>query len=188
MTPDARPVRFWAGLLLAGALLTGAGTGAAELPLGGRAEALFTPGDAIGARVIATLADARQQILVQAYSFTHRAIADALVAARQRGLDVRVIADPEQHARIATSLVADLAERGVPVYLDGQHGAAHDKVMVIDAGSPAATVITGSYNFSHAAEYRNAENLLILRAVPGLAELYADNWHRHQRHAQPLRK
>lgn len=158
-----------------------------ELPLRGTAQLAFTPGDDAGALVVAAIERAEVQILLQAYSFTHRAIADALVAAKKRGLDVRVIADQEQEASIATSLVRYLAEHGVPVWLDGQHAAAHNKVMVIDAGRPDAAVVTGSFNFTHAGQYRNAENLLILRGDAPLAAAYAANWQRHRAHSIPLR-
>jgi phosphatidylserine/phosphatidylglycerophosphate/cardiolipin synthase-like enzyme len=47
-------------------------------------------------------------------------------------------------------------------------------------------VITGSFNFTHAAQFRNAENLLILRGHGTLAEAYAANWRRHKIHALPL--
>jgi phosphatidylserine/phosphatidylglycerophosphate/cardiolipin synthase-like enzyme len=160
---------------------------ASTLPLQGTVTVAFTPGDDAAALIIEAIDQATQQILVQAYSFTHRGIADALVAAHGRDIDVRVLADPEQMRRIETSLIGHLRDRGVPVYLDGRHGAAHDKVMIIDTGLATATLITGSFNFSHAAQYRNAENLLILRGVRQLTELYADNWRRHRAHSLPLR-
>lgn len=153
----------------------------------GHIEVAFTPGDDAATLIVASIRGAREQILVQAYSFTHKGIAEALVAARQRGLDVRVIADHDQTYNIATSVVVDLARRGVPVWLDSEHAAAHDKVMVIDPGQAEATVITGSYNFTHAAQYRNAENLIVLRNHADLARAYAENWHRHRQHARPLR-
>lgn len=138
--------------------------------------------------IVEAIAQARRQILVQAYTFTHRAIAEALVSAHKRGVDVRVIADLEQASRVETSRVDWLAEQGIATYLDGQHSAAHNKTMVIDAGLAEAVVITGSFNFTHAAQYRNAENLLLLRDNPALAELYAADWHRHRPHARPVRK
>lgn len=153
----------------------------------GRIEVTFTPGDDAAGRIISSIQQARQQVLVQAYSFTHKGIGDALVAAKERGLDVRVVADHDQTYDIATSIVADLARRGVPVWLDSEHAAAHNKVMIIDPGHASATVITGSYNFTHAAQYRNAENLIILRDNADLACAYAENWHRHRQHARPLR-
>jgi phosphatidylserine/phosphatidylglycerophosphate/cardiolipin synthase-like enzyme len=177
-----------AALLAAMALaLPATATEPLRLTLGGTAQVAFTPGDDAGALVVAAIGQARRQILVQAYSFTHRAIAEALVAARRRGVDVRVIADRGQAARLETSLVEWLARQGVPVYLDADHAAAHDKVMVLDAGSPDAALITGSFNFTHAAQHRNAENLLLLRGNPNLAEAYAANWRRHKTHALPLR-
>lgn len=159
-----------------------------ELALHGRAQVAFTPGDDADGLVIDAIRQAKAQILVQAYSFTHRAIAEALIAARQRGVDVQVIADHDQDAHVATTRIGDLADSGVPVYLDGQHAAAHNKVMVIDAGRPEAALVTGSYNFTHAAQHRNAENLLILRGDPLLAEAYAANWRRHRAHSLPVRK
>ena len=52
--------------------------------------------------------------------------------------------------------------------------------MVIDK----ATVITGSFNFTMAAEEKNAENLLIIRSKE-LASYYIDNWLKHREHSQP---
>ena len=46
--------------------------------------------------IIAAINAARRQVLVQAYSFTHRRIAEALVRAKHRGVEVVVLADYEQ--------------------------------------------------------------------------------------------
>jgi len=155
------------------------------LPAVGTVQVAFTPGDDAAALVIAAIRDARRQIRIQAFSFTHRAIADALIAAHQRGVDVALIADSEQADRISTIVVRHMAAAGVPVYLDAGHASAHNKIMIIDANS-APVVITGSYNFTHAAQYRNAENLLILRGNPALAQAYAVNWRYHREHATAL--
>ncbi|NTV94353.1 MAG: phospholipase D family protein [Thiobacillus sp.] len=179
--------RVMAAILAFAIPLTALASPPLELTLQGTAQVAFTPGDDAGALVAEAVGQAKAQILVQAYSFTHKAIAEALVAAKKRGVDVRVIADQEQDRHVATTQVGWLAGQGVPVWLDGQHGAAHDKVMVIDAGRPDAAVITGSFNFTHAAQYRNAENLLILRGNPLLAEAYAANWRRHRAHSLPVR-
>ncbi len=158
-----------------------------ELALRGSAQVAFTPGDEAGELVVEALRKARKQVLVQTYSFTHKDIAQGLVEAKRRGLDVQVIADRQQMETIATSLVVWLAEQGVPVWIDAEHAAAHNKVMIIDNGTPAAVVITGSFNFTQAAQHRNAENLLLLRDNPTLAEAYAANWRRHKIHSLPLR-
>jgi phosphatidylserine/phosphatidylglycerophosphate/cardiolipin synthase-like enzyme len=153
----------------------------------GSIQVAFTPGADAGELIVDAIRDAKAQILVQAYSFTHRAIAGALVAARQRGVDVQVVADREQRDSIETSRIDYLAEQGVPVYLDGEHSAAHSKVMIIDNGQSDPVVVTGSFNFTTAAQYRNAENLLVLRGNTALADAYAANWRRHRAHSIPLR-
>jgi phosphatidylserine/phosphatidylglycerophosphate/cardiolipin synthase-like enzyme len=150
----------------------------------GSIQVAFTPGDDASGLVVETIKQAKRQILVQAYSFTHREIAEALVAAKRRGLEVVIIADRYQAETLKTSLVAWLAEQGMPVWIDADHAAAHDKVMVLDAGTPQAALITGSFNFTHAAQYRNAENLMVLSGNQALADAYAANWRRHRIHSQ----
>ena len=136
--------------------------------------ACFSP-DEDCAKLIVTVIDAAQsQIRVQAYSFTRQDIAAALIRAHQRGVDVGVIID-RQHAFERNGMMPRLAEAGITVLIDSVKGLAHSKVMIIDA----TVVITGSYNFTAAAERRNAENLVIL-TDPGLAARYLMNWQKRQ--------
>jgi len=153
----------------------------------GTVQAIFTPGDDAGKLIVDAINGARRQVLVQAFSFTHRKIAEALIAAKRRGVEVSVVADREQTRNIPTSVVADIAAGGVPVFIDAEHTSAHNKVMVIDAGTPEATLITGSFNFTQAAQYKNAENVLVLRGNAALTDLYLKNWQRHREHSQPYR-
>lgn len=139
-------------------------------------EALFTPGDPIDAKVAGLVDGARTEVLVQAFSFTNRRIARALAAAHARGVRVEVVADRAQTLELAGSAVPALARNGIPVWLDGNFAAAHNKVMIVDAGAPHATLVTGSYNFTAAAQMRNAENVLIVRRDPALAALYRENF------------
>lgn len=128
---------------------------------------------------------AKMQVLVQAYAFTSGPIAGELIDAKKRGVDVRVTADQEQTERIRTSRVGDLARAGIPVWIETRYQAAHNKTMVIDAGGPVPVVITGSYNWTVAAQRRNAENVLILSGAADLAQAYKVNWERHRAEAQP---
>ena len=131
--------------------------------------------------IVDTIASARTSVRVQAYSFTSRPIAQALIDAHQRGVRVAVIVDASQR-RERQSLAAALAEASVPVFIDAAHRIAHNKVMVIDED----TVITGSFNFTRAAEESNAENLLVIQDR-SLAQRYSANWHLHHGHAAPYR-
>lgn len=147
-------------------------------------EVAFTPGQDAARLIIGVIDKARRQILVQAFSFTHDGIARALVAAHDRGVEVKIIADREQTRVMRRGQVPFMAAAGVPVWLDGEHLSAHNKVMIIDAGTAQAAVVTGSYNFTKAAQYRNAENVLVLRDNPALMAAYCANWQRHLPHAQ----
>ena len=157
------------------------------LPASGTVQVAFTPGDDAGKLIADAINSAQHQVLVQAFSFTHRKIAEALIAARRRGVDVKVIADKDQTHRIPTSVIARIAAEGVPVFTDSDHASAHNKVMVIDADSPNAILITGSFNFTQAAQHKNAENVLVMRENPALIEFYLKNWHHHYEHSQPYR-
>lgn len=138
----------------------------------------FSPNGGATEAVAKEIDGARESILVQAYSFTSTPIAKALLDAHKRGVKVQVILDKSQRKEKYTSATF-LANSGIPTYIDDAHAIAHNKVMVIDD----ATVITGSFNFTKAAEERNAENLLILRSGE-LAGLYADNWRKHRQHSE----
>jgi phosphatidylserine/phosphatidylglycerophosphate/cardiolipin synthase-like enzyme len=154
----------------------------------GTIQVAFTPGEDVIGLLVDAIGKARRQVLVQAYSFTQKDIAQALVDAKRRGVDVQMLADRRQMETLASSRVQWLMEQGVPVWIDAEHAAAHNKVILIDTGTPNAAIITGSFNFSHAAQHRNAENVLILRNNPTLSEAYAANWRRHKIHSLPLRK
>jgi phosphatidylserine/phosphatidylglycerophosphate/cardiolipin synthase-like enzyme len=139
----------------------------------------FTPGEQPTTAVVEALNAATQTVHVQAYSFTSAPIAKALVEARQRGVDVTAILDKSQ--KTANYSSADfLAHEGVPTFIDAKHAIAHNKIMIIDG----ETVITGSFNFTKAAQESNAENLLVLRDR-SLADKYERNWQTHFAHSQP---
>ncbi|MDD5279668.1 phospholipase D family protein [Acidithiobacillus sp.] len=148
------------------------------VPALGSIEVAFSPPGGATAAIVRAVDGAHQRVWVQAYSFTSAPIAKAVLQAARRGLDVQVVLDKSQ--RTQKYSVADFfANQGVPVFIDDQHAIAHNKVMVIDAD----TLITGSFNFSKAAEQANAENLLIFRGNPALQKLYAENFRFHLSHS-----
>ena len=151
----------------------------------GSIETAFTPGDRIDNLIIAAIAAAKREVLVNAYSFTQRRISGALVAARKRGVSVQVIADSQQAATLPQNVLPELVKGGVDVWLDSNYQAAHNKVVIVDADTANATTITGSYNFTVAAQWHNAENVVILRDNREVARAYRDNWLRLKAHATP---
>lgn len=152
----------------------------------GTIEFAFTPGDDAAGLLVRAIDGARSQVLVQAFSFTHRQIAAALIRAQQRGVDVQVLADPEQAELIDKNAVGQLTAGNVPVFADGVHLAAHNKVVVIDARAEQPVLVTGSFNFTFAAQHRNAENMLVIRGNRELAHAYAENWEHHRAYSTPF--
>ena len=177
MRTDARGRACW--LFILAFLAAGLGPSAvarSEPPESGW-HVYFSPNHGATAAVVEALHAARRSVLVQAYSFTSAPIARALALAHARGVDVQVILDRRETGAKYSS--ADfLAHAGIATLIDGAHAIAHNKVMVIDG----ETVITGSFNFTTAAERQNAENLLVIRDR-ALADCYVDNWRAHAEHS-----
>lgn len=139
----------------------------------------FSPKGGCTEAIVKNLDQAERYVLVQAYSFTSKPIAEALVNAHKRGVKVKVLLDKSQRNGKGSKLSL-LAEAGIPVSIDTKHSIAHNKVMIIDG----VTVITGSFNFTNAAEDKNAENLLVVRDKI-IARKYRNNWNKHQQHSEP---
>ncbi len=151
----------------------------------GTMQVAFPPWDNAERLVIDAIDAAKKQVLVQAYAFTNRGIAGALIAAKRRGVDVRVTADRGQTLSGDNSRIPELAAAGIPVFIEMRYASAHNKTMVIDAGTGEPVVLTGSFNWTWGAQHRNAENLLILRRNPELTRAYFENWQRHLTDAVP---
>lgn len=165
-----------------------ADSGASTSAAGGTLQAVFAPWDNVEAAVIDVIDNARKQVLVQAYLLTSKKIATTLVAAHRRGIDVRILIDASQLEKVSSSAAPDLAEAGIAIWLETAYQNAHNKIIVVDAGTSNATVVTGSFNFTWTAQHKNAENILIARNNPALASRYAQNWERHRQDATPYRK
>ena len=144
------------------------------------ATVFFSPRGGCTDAVVREIDKANSEIKVQAYSFTSKPIADALIAAQKRGVKVDVCAD-DSNKNPDTSIVDELAAAGVTVRLDAKHAISHSKTMVIDG----KTVLTGSFNWTAAAEKSNLENLVLIQSDV-VAKQYLDNWKAHSAHAVPL--
>ncbi|KAB0669111.1 phospholipase D family protein [Oryzomonas sagensis] len=153
---------------------------AAPLPSTGTVEAFFSPQGGTTEAVVSEIRGARQEVLVQAYSFTSKPIAKALLDARKRGVKIEAVLD-KSNATAKYSAATFLANAGIPVLIDSAHAIAHNKIIIIDR----ATLITGSFNFTKAAEEKNAENLLVIKGNKPLMEKYLRNYEIHKAHSTP---
>lgn len=159
-------------LSIAVLLVTAIAVTAAEI------QVYFSPRGGCTAAIVQNVNAAKSNVLVQAYSFTSAPIAKALVQAHKRGVKVEVILDKSQRTAQYSSATF-LFNAGIPTLIDDNHAIAHSKIIVIDR----TTVITGSFNFSKAAEESNAENLLVIQDRELAAE-FLQNWQAHRKHSK----
>jgi phosphatidylserine/phosphatidylglycerophosphate/cardiolipin synthase-like enzyme len=150
-----------------------------------RVEAAFTPGDDISGLIVKRIAEAKASVQVQAYLFTDRRIANALLAARKRGVEVEVVGDAAQHQAGGLPHLKALDRAGVRVFLNDTLAASHNKIVIVDGASDAATVITGSYNFTNAAQSRNAENVVVISGNRAVTDRFVHNFEQHRRQSSP---
>jgi phosphatidylserine/phosphatidylglycerophosphate/cardiolipin synthase-like enzyme len=141
-------------------------------------QVFFSPKGGCTEAIVDSIRTATNAVLVQAYSFSSAPIAKALVDAHKRGVNVTVILDKSQRTERYSE--ADFfLHADIPTFIDARHNIAHNKIMVIDGHK----ILTGSFNFTKAAENENAENLLVIDDA-ALAARYAENWKIHFSHSE----
>ncbi|MFN2123019.1 MAG: phospholipase D-like domain-containing protein [Candidatus Promineifilaceae bacterium] len=121
--------------------------------------------------LLALIENAQDTIHVAAFEFNLTPIAEALIAAQQRGVDVRWYTDDEH------GLDADedeghgqfqlMAEAGIPVRADERQGLMHNKFIIFDK----EIVWTGSTNLTRNGMFKNNNNTLVIHD-PVIARRY----------------
>lgn len=121
----------------------------------------FTPNQSCLPQVLKYIANAQSSISLLGYSFTSKPITDALIKAKQRGVKVRIVLDHSQkNQKPSQDAIKSLLAADIAVQLDHSVKIAHNKILIIDDHQ----IVTGSYNWSHAAEFNNAENLVFIKS------------------------
>ena len=143
---------------------------ASSITAGAAIAVCFSPEEDCAAFANRAIDNAEREILVGAYGLTTGSgIVEALIRAKKRGIDVRLIADKTTPCERQSGVEA-LATAGVPIWIDDQSRIAHAKTMVIDD----AVTLTGSYNWTRRSA-ANSENLNLISS-PAVAAAYADHW------------
>ncbi len=123
-----------------------------------KVSAYFSPQDkTVEKALVPLIENAQSYIYLPVFVITHKKLTQALIDAKKRGVDVKIILD-------ATSVRSNhttheiLREAGIPLKTENYAGKVHNKSMIIDD----KYVITGSMNFSNSGENRNDENCLVI--------------------------
>ena len=122
-------------------------------------QVFFSPQDnGITNGILPLIKGAKKYIYIPAFVITEKRVTSELIRAKQRGVDVRVIADA-LNASTQHSKHKELRASGVLVKAENYAGKMHSKTMIIDD----EYLVIGSMNFSNSGEKRNDENMVILK-------------------------
>lgn len=133
----------------------------------------FSPEDGVLKRLLREVSLSQKSIKIMAFAITSKDLSEALVAKQKSGVKVQVLV-----TRGAVSLRGSqfdyLKKNGIEMNISAnRRGKMHHKVMIVDD----QTVVTGSYNFSKAAEKTNDENTLIIKSKE-VGKIYAREFSR----------
>ena len=138
-------------------------------------QAGFSPEGSALQLILNTIDTAKESIRLMGYSFTSPEVTRALITAKQRGVDGKVVVDWKANSEKGSAGAAAmnlLVNAGIPVRTVSKFRIMHDKVIITDERN----VETGSFNYTRAAARSNSENALVIRDYPVLAEIYLQHW------------
>jgi len=127
------------------------------IPIFAKTEIYFSLYDDPEAVIINNIAAAEEFISIAMYTFTDVEIAQAILEARDRGIDIKILLDRSQ-VKAKYSRSRYFVQNGIEVRISSNSYIMHNKFAVIDN----EIVITGSYNWTASAGERNDENLLVI--------------------------
>lgn len=155
-------------------------------------EVYFSPDDDLQQKLIAYINNEKKGIWLAIFSFTDKEIAQALVRAKERGVDVALIADPGfLHDRYTK--IDWLFEQGVPVFvydpkrsrnnLSTMSNIMHHKFAIfLQNVDDRPLVWTGSFNFTKSARLSNQENVVVL-STSRIIKRYMEKFEQLKKHA-----
>jgi len=130
----------------------------------------FSPKGGCQEAIVGQIDNAQKTIDIAMYYLTSREIAQALVRAKDRGVQIRILLDKSQETQ-KYSKSRYLIKRGFAVKYHTGYGLMHNKYAVIDN----AVLITGSFNWTPTADQKNEENLIVI-TDPGVVKKFAERF------------
>jgi phosphatidylserine/phosphatidylglycerophosphate/cardiolipin synthase-like enzyme len=132
-----------------------------NVSINGTQQVFFCPEDSCAKQLIQRIDAAKSSIHIAVYSFTSQEIADAIIRAKNRGVEIKIITDYVQAAG-QYSKDEFLREKGIEIRIKKiASGSMHNKFAIIDN----ETVATGSFNYTENANEKNDENLIFLDSI-----------------------
>jgi phosphatidylserine/phosphatidylglycerophosphate/cardiolipin synthase-like enzyme len=136
-------------------------------------ESAFSPDEGSEELVLKVINSSEHSIRLAAYSFTSPPIVKALLSAKMRGIDVRVVVDERGNKGKASIAALNLlVNANIPTRTISVYAIHHDKYIVSDERH----VQNGSFNYSQAAAKSNSENVIVIWNNPDLAATFSKHW------------
>lgn len=133
----------------------------------------FSPEGSAQTAILDFINSAKSQIRLSAYSFTSPAIVHALINAKRRGVDIKLVIDYKANTnKTSQYAIRMLKAEDIQVRTNDHYAIHHDKFIIVDNES----VETGSFNYSNSANTRNSENAIVLYHMPQVAAPYLEHW------------
>jgi phosphatidylserine/phosphatidylglycerophosphate/cardiolipin synthase-like enzyme len=175
------------GVCIIGTLLTGCGsqnvsaksniqttqTKSTQAQDNNQIETYFTRKDGnLDQILIKEINTAQKSLNIAIYSLTKDNIADALIDAKKKGIDIKVITDKQESSTKGQKAILDkIKSNGIPVKINSHTGLMHLKLTIVDD----KIVCGGSYNYTANATKNNDENLIIMKDTNIIKE-YIDEY------------
>ncbi|MCK4265276.1 hypothetical protein KAW80_02870 [Candidatus Babeliales bacterium] len=130
-------------------------------------EAYFSPQDKPLKPLLNLINKTNKTLWVAVYTFTSKDLAEALIKAKNRGVDVQVITDPYS-LKAKSGQVENLQKNKIPIFVFHPEKAnrlfrplMHNKFAIFDFGDSQKFLCTGSLNWTKSALNSNQENIII---------------------------
>jgi phosphatidylserine/phosphatidylglycerophosphate/cardiolipin synthase-like enzyme len=130
----------------------------------------FSPVDHVMDKLVGMVNGAQKSIRFMIFTYTDQDLANAMIARFNAGVDVAGVIENRGASQGA---LVPLACAKVPVKVDGNKYTMHHKVIIIDN----SIVITGSFNFTKAADTVNDDNILVIEDA-SIAQQYLDEFNK----------
>lgn len=124
-------------------------------------ESYFSPSNDCEEHIIYNIDNTSHTLKVAIYSITSPKIFQAIIRAKDRGVNIKILADRSQ-AGLRSSWVASLYQKGIKIRVHSKGGLMHNKFAIFDN----KIFMTGSYNWTNGAKKRNAENCVFIFDEP----------------------
>lgn len=144
---------------------------------GKRVENYFSPTDGVNSKIVQVINTTNNDLSIATMLITRNEMADAIAAQKADGDAVNVITNAEGNNGATVNTILEAALGTHYTFDDVSSGIMHNKYMVVDQGAPSSDpmVLTGSHNWSAAADNDNDENTLIVHDAT-IANLYYQNF------------